>query len=99
MSTEQLYIYPCEWNYRPDHCMYMSVCKGGDADGANILHGSRRVMHNDKQPAFKATYDTFKKVSTYLEVSLHTHDVAILYFSLGIIKSYALHQVCIVAIL
>ncbi|XP_060079324.1 glucoside xylosyltransferase 2-like [Ylistrum balloti] len=58
---EQLYVYPCEWNYRPDHCMYMSVCKGGDRDGASVLHGNRRVMHNDKQPAFKAAYDTFVK--------------------------------------
>ncbi|KAK3102305.1 hypothetical protein FSP39_010364 [Pinctada imbricata] len=57
---DQLYVFNCEWNFRPDHCMYMSVCRGADRDGAYVLHGSRRVMHNDKQPAFKAVYDAFK---------------------------------------
>ena len=43
--------------------MYMSVCKGADHSGAYVLHGSRRSMHNEKQPAFKAVYSTFKEVS------------------------------------
>lgn len=43
--------------------MYMRVCKGADHSGANVLHGSRRSMHNEKQPAFKAVYSTFKEVS------------------------------------
>ncbi|XP_048729454.2 glucoside xylosyltransferase 2-like [Ostrea edulis] len=58
---DELYIYPCEWNYRPDHCMYTSVCKGADRSGAYILHGNRRAMQNDKQPAFKAVYTAFKE--------------------------------------
>lgn len=58
---EQLYIYPCDWNYRPDHCMYMSVCKPAEQHGAFVLHGCRRVMHNEKQPAFKAVYTAFKE--------------------------------------
>ncbi|XP_022315436.2 glucoside xylosyltransferase 2-like [Crassostrea virginica] len=62
---DELYVYPCEWNYRPDHCMYMSVCKGADHSGAYVLHGSRRSMHNEKQPAFKAVYSTFKEYDFY----------------------------------
>lgn len=63
LFSDQLYEYSCEWNYRPDHCMYMSVCKTAEKNGAYVVHGCRRVMHNDKQPAFKAIYDTFKQVS------------------------------------
>ncbi|XP_076444062.1 glucoside xylosyltransferase 1-like [Babylonia areolata] len=57
---DELFKYTCDWNYRPDHCMYMSVCKPAEQHGAFVLHGSRRVMHNDKQPAFKAVYTAFK---------------------------------------
>ncbi|KAL8584856.1 hypothetical protein ACOMHN_037561 [Nucella lapillus] len=57
---EELYTFSCDWNYRPDHCMYMSVCKSADQHGAYVLHGSRGVMHNDKRPAFKAVYTAFK---------------------------------------
>lgn len=59
--SDELYIFPCHWNYRPDHCMYMSVCKSAEQEGAAIIHGCRRVMHTDKQPAFKAVYLTFYK--------------------------------------
>ena len=62
--SDQLYVYPCEWNYRPDHCMYRSVCKDIKTRGISILHGCRRVMHNEKQPAFKAVYTAFKGVIT-----------------------------------
>ena len=62
--SDQLYVYPCEWNYRPDHCMYRSVCKDIETIGISILHGCRRVMHNEKQPAFKAVYTAFKEVIT-----------------------------------
>ncbi|CAH1786741.1 unnamed protein product [Owenia fusiformis] len=58
---EKLYIYPCQWNYRPDHCMYMSVCKLAEMDGVSVLHGSRGVYHNEKQPAFKAVYTAMKQ--------------------------------------
>ncbi|XP_062600456.1 glucoside xylosyltransferase 1-like [Saccostrea cucullata] len=58
---DELYVYPCEWNYRPDHCMYMSVCTGAERSGAYVLHGNRRAMQNDKQPAFKAAYLAFKE--------------------------------------
>uniref|UniRef100_A0A4W5NRF3 UDP-D-xylose:beta-D-glucoside alpha-1,3-D-xylosyltransferase n=1 Tax=Hucho hucho TaxID=62062 RepID=A0A4W5NRF3_9TELE len=55
--TESLYTFPCQWNYRPDHCMYGSNCKGAEQEGVSILHGNRGVYHDDKQPAFKVVYD------------------------------------------
>ncbi|CAI9730271.1 glucoside xylosyltransferase 1-like [Octopus vulgaris] len=60
-NADELYIFDCHWNYRPDHCMYMSVCKSAEKEGAAIIHGCRRVMHNDQQPAFRSVYRTFKK--------------------------------------
>ncbi|XP_036387884.1 glucoside xylosyltransferase 2 isoform X2 [Megalops cyprinoides] len=56
-NPECLYTFPCQWNYRPDHCMYGSNCKGAEEEGVAILHGNRGVYHDDKQPAFKAVYD------------------------------------------
>ena len=55
-------MYGCEWNYRPDHCMYGSNCKSAETNGAQILHGCRRVFHNEKEPAFKSIYKLFDKV-------------------------------------
>ncbi|XP_076113671.1 glucoside xylosyltransferase 2-like [Mytilus galloprovincialis] len=26
--TDEVYVYPCEWNYRTDHCEDKSICKG-----------------------------------------------------------------------
>lgn len=75
----QLYIFSCEWNYRPDHCMYMSVCKPAEDSGVYVLHGCRRVWHEDKQPAFKAIYTAFQKhhlgasIEYDLLESLHKH--------------------------
>ncbi|XP_072541017.1 glucoside xylosyltransferase 2 [Salminus brasiliensis] len=56
-NPECLYTFPCQWNYRPDHCMYGSNCKGAEEEGVSILHGNRGVYHDDKQPAFKVVYD------------------------------------------
>lgn len=53
---EKLYVYSCRYNFRTDHCMYMSVCPSAEKDGVLILHGSRGVFQNPKQPAFKAVY-------------------------------------------
>ncbi|CAB1353470.1 unnamed protein product [Coregonus sp. 'balchen'] len=57
ITWECLYNFPCQWNYRPDHCMYGSNCKGAEEEGVSILHGNRGVYHDDKQPAFKVVYD------------------------------------------
>lgn len=56
---DQLYVYDCSWNYRPDHCMYGSNCYAAEVSGAKVLHGCRRCFHNDKIPAFKAVYKVF----------------------------------------
>lgn len=53
---EKLYIYPCQYNYRPDHCMYMSVCTKAETEGALVLHGSRGTFHSQKQPPFRAAF-------------------------------------------
>ncbi|XP_050303873.1 glucoside xylosyltransferase 2-like [Anthonomus grandis grandis] len=57
----KLYIYPCRYNYRPDHCMYTSICKSAEKEGVAVLHGSRGVFHNmEKQPVFKVIYTVFE---------------------------------------
>jgi len=57
---EKLYTYDCDWNYRPDFCMYMSHCQPAEENGISIVHGNRRVYHNEKQPAFKAVYQAIR---------------------------------------
>lgn len=64
--VEFVYIYECDWNYRPDHCMYMSSCKIAETNGISVLHGNRGSLHNDKQPAFKAIYDSIVQVCQYI---------------------------------
>ncbi|XP_041048567.1 glucoside xylosyltransferase 2 isoform X1 [Carcharodon carcharias] len=59
-NPEYLYVFPCQWNYRPDHCMYGSNCRGAEDQGVSILHGNRGVYHDDKQPAFKAMYEAIR---------------------------------------
>uniref|UniRef100_A0A8C8SG85 UDP-D-xylose:beta-D-glucoside alpha-1,3-D-xylosyltransferase n=1 Tax=Pelusios castaneus TaxID=367368 RepID=A0A8C8SG85_9SAUR len=59
-NPECLYVFPCQWNYRPDHCMYGSNCKGAEEEGISILHGNRGVYHDDKQPTFKALYEVIR---------------------------------------
>ncbi|KAJ7403237.1 Glucoside xylosyltransferase 2 [Pitangus sulphuratus] len=49
-----------KWNYRPDHCMYGSNCRGAEEEGVSILHGNRGVYHDDKQPTFKALYEVIR---------------------------------------
>ncbi|XP_037538950.1 glucoside xylosyltransferase 1 [Nematolebias whitei] len=60
-NPESLYVFPCQWNYRPDHCIYGSNCQQAEQEGVFILHGNRGVYHNDKQPAFRAVYEAIKK--------------------------------------
>lgn len=60
--TESLYVFPCQWNYRPDHCIYGSNCQQAEQEGVFILHGNRGVYHDDKQPAFRAVYQAIQKV-------------------------------------
>lgn len=59
-NPECLYVFPCQWNYRPDHCMYGSNCRGAELEGVSVLHGNRGVYHDDKQPTFKALYEAIR---------------------------------------
>ncbi|KAA0724715.1 Glucoside xylosyltransferase 1 [Triplophysa tibetana] len=60
-NPESLFVFPCQWNYRPDHCIYGSNCVDAEQHGVYILHGNRGVYHDDKQPVFRAIYDVIQK--------------------------------------
>ncbi|XP_028814088.1 glucoside xylosyltransferase 1 isoform X2 [Denticeps clupeoides] len=62
-NPERLYVFPCQWNYRPDHCIYGSNCAAAEEHGVFILHGNRGVYHDDKQPVFRAIYEAIQKYS------------------------------------
>ncbi|KAF4024058.1 hypothetical protein G4228_015714, partial [Cervus hanglu yarkandensis] len=59
-NPECLYVFPCQWNYRPDHCMYGSNCREAEREGVSVLHGNRGVYHDEKQPTFKALYEAIR---------------------------------------
>lgn len=63
LYIESLFVFPCQWNYRPDHCIYGSNCQEAEEEGISILHGNRGVYHDDKQPAFRAIYEAVRNVS------------------------------------
>lgn len=72
---EQLHILSCEYNYRPDHCMYISLCKGA-VNGIKVIHGNRGYFHKpENQPIFSQIYYSFQKVkkkhyiSRYVDIS------------------------------
>ncbi|XP_066281573.1 glucoside xylosyltransferase 2-like isoform X1 [Branchiostoma lanceolatum] len=67
---ERLLVFPCEWNYRPDHCMYMQNCKSAETHGVRMVHGCRRVFFNEKQPAFKAIYQSIEQYKFDTNISL-----------------------------
>lgn len=67
----KLYIYSCRFNYRSDHCMYMSVCKSAEEEGVAVLHGSRGTFHSEKQPAFKAIYRAFEEYQLGTDLNQH----------------------------
>lgn len=60
--SDKLHIYSCRYNYRPDHCMYMNVCKQAETEGIVVLHGSRGFFHSEKQPVFQSIYKAFEEV-------------------------------------
>ena len=59
-SSGLLYVYTCDWNYRPDHCMYGNNCGAAQDNGISVIHGNRGVYHNDKQVFFKAIYTAMR---------------------------------------
>lgn len=60
--SDKLYIYPCNYNYRADHCMYSSVCKEAEKEGIIVLHGSRGIFHSGKYPPFESVYAAMEEV-------------------------------------
>ncbi|KAH8294778.1 hypothetical protein KR018_002836, partial [Drosophila ironensis] len=56
---DKLYVMPCEYNYRPDHCMYMSICNMSHA-GVKLIHGNRGYFHSDRQPLFRSIYEAME---------------------------------------
>ncbi|KAG5845129.1 hypothetical protein ANANG_G00135570 [Anguilla anguilla] len=60
-NPESLFVFPCQWNFRPDHCIYGSNCVPAEEEGVFVLHGNRGVYHDEKQPAFRAMYDAINK--------------------------------------
>ncbi|KAJ8269783.1 hypothetical protein COCON_G00123900 [Conger conger] len=60
-NPESLFVFPCQWNFRPDHCIYGSNCAPAEEEGVFILHGNRGVYHDEKQPAFRAMYDAINQ--------------------------------------
>lgn len=60
-KREGLYILDCSFNFRPDHCMYMPVCKEAEEHGAYIIHGSRGAFQNQKQPPFYGVYQAMRQ--------------------------------------
>lgn len=50
---------PCEYNYRPDHCMYMSTCNT-TSEGIKLIHGNRGYFHSNKQPLFRVIYEVIE---------------------------------------
>ena len=58
-----MYIYPCEWNFRPDHCMYTSICKPAEERGISIVPGSLRFYDFEDLIAMLDS-DKVKVVST-----------------------------------
>ncbi|CAL1537170.1 unnamed protein product [Lymnaea stagnalis] len=57
---DQLYLMGCQWNYRSDHCKYMSNCRAAEERGVSVLHGSRRIFYKEREPSFAAVFETFK---------------------------------------
>ncbi|XP_033240141.1 glucoside xylosyltransferase 1 isoform X3 [Drosophila pseudoobscura] len=57
---DKLFVMPCEYNYRPDHCMYMSTCNMTHS-GVKLMHGIRGYFHTDKQPLFKIIYESMER--------------------------------------
>ncbi|RWS11165.1 Glucoside xylosyltransferase 1-like protein [Dinothrombium tinctorium] len=67
-KLDQLLVIPCEWNFRPDHCIYSEVCKTAKVGGAQLLHGNRDSFINDKLPVFKIIFNAIKEYEFNSEI-------------------------------
>nr|CAB3251447.1 glucoside xylosyltransferase 1-like [Phallusia mammillata] len=100
-NPEMLFTFPCKWNYRPDHCMYMPICKSANQEGVKVLHGCRRAFQEGtKWPTFRAVYKAiedynfngdistiFAAVKTNLEALDKTHCTKNSYTILNTLKT------------
>ena len=71
-----LYVYSCDWNYRPDHCMYGNNCGSARDNGISVIHGNRGVYHNDKQVFFKAIYMALRDFKPGDDIKMLTSHLA-----------------------
>jgi len=64
---EHVYLLPCEWNYRMNHCDCEygggdCKCKGAEVKGAAIFHGNKgSFLTASKYPFANAFYETYNK--------------------------------------
>ena len=56
VNLDRMYEFSCDWNYRPDHCIYENNCHQAAKDGIKILHGCRSAFHNEKYLEFRSIY-------------------------------------------
>lgn len=61
---EKLFVFSCAYNYRADHCMYMSVC---NTTSIEILHGNRGYFHSLAQAIFNYVYVAIEEYQFDLE--------------------------------
>lgn len=61
---EKLFVFSCAFNYRADHCMYMSVC---NTTNVKIVHGNRGYFHSLAQPIFNYVYASIEEYQFDME--------------------------------
>lgn len=59
-NQDRIHLFGCNWNYRPDHCVYGLTCRRAVTEGIKILHGNRDSFVGSKQPAFKFIFEYFE---------------------------------------
>ncbi|XP_033108903.1 glucoside xylosyltransferase 1-like [Anneissia japonica] len=68
---DRVFVYPCEWNFRPDHCMYSNNCLRINDHGVSVIHGNRGVYHNEKQWPFRMIYEAFSNFQLGMTPEMH----------------------------
>ncbi|RUS75284.1 hypothetical protein EGW08_016950 [Elysia chlorotica] len=63
---DQMFLMPCKWNYRNDHCRYTSNCVSAERSGISVLHGSRRTFESGKEPLLKIIHQAFTKAREFI---------------------------------
>ncbi|GFO27022.1 glucoside xylosyltransferase 1, partial [Plakobranchus ocellatus] len=68
---DQMYLMPCKWNYRNDHCRYSSNCVSAEESGVSVLHGSRRTFESGKEPVLQIIHRAFSKYQLGDDMEFH----------------------------